>query len=217
MDITWIGHAAFRVRSGNKTLIMDPFPPELGLRIPPPQAQADLVTQSSSDPLHSALGAVSGEPIALDGPGEYEAAGMHLRGLRTTRRTQEGEPQQWNTVFSAQAEGIVFCHLGNPDRLLTNREVDALGSPHVLMAPVGSDTGLSAADVVEIVRNVEPRIVIPMLYAHSGNRHPLRELGPFLHELGVREPEAQPRLTVTRANLPDDTQVVVLQPTGAML
>lgn len=217
MDITWIGHAAFRVRTGNKTLIMDPFPPELGLRIPPQQAEADLVTQSSDDAFHSALDAVSGKPIVLEGPGEYEAAGMHLRGLRTTRLTHEGEPQQWNTVFSAQAEGLVFCHLGNPDRLLTNREVDALGSPHVLMAPVGSDTGLSAADVVEIVRNVEPRIVIPMLYAHGGNKRPLRELGPFLQELGVREPEAAARLSVTRANLPEDTQVVVLQPTGALL
>lgn len=217
MEISWIGHAAFRVRSGNKTLIMDPFPPELGLRIPPQQAQADLVTRSSDDPLHSALGVLQGEPIPLAGPGEYEAAGMHLRGLRTTRRTNEGESQQWNTVFTAQAEGIVFCHLGNPDRLLTNKEVDALGSPHVLMAPVGSDTGLSAADVVEIVRSVEPRIVIPMLYAHAGNKHPLRELAPFLQELGVREPEAQARLTVTRANLPDETQVVVLQPSGSLL
>ena len=217
MDITWLGHAAFRVRSGNKTLIMDPFPPELGVRIPPQQAQADLVTQSSNDPFHSALGALSGEPIALEGPGEYEAAGMHLRGIRTTRRTHEGEPQQWNAVFTVLAEGLTLCHLGNPDRLLTNKEVDALGSPNVLMAPVGSDTGLSAADVVEIVKSVEPRIVIPMLYAHSGNKHPLRELGPFLQELGVREPEALARLTVTRANLPDETQVVVLQPTGAML
>ena len=217
MEINWIGHAAFRVRSGNKTLVMDPFPPELGLRIPPQQAQADLVTQSSDDPFHSACSELSGDPIALDGPGEYEAAGMHLRGLRTTRRTNEGEPQRWNTVFTVQAEGIVFCHLGNPDRLLTNREVDALGSPHLLMAPVGSDTGLSAADVVEIVRSVEPRIVIPMLYAHGGNKRPLRELGPFLQEMGVREPESQQRLTVTRANLPDETQVVLLQPTGALL
>ena len=217
MEINWIGHAAFRVRSGNKTLVMDPFPPELGLRIPPQQAQADLVTQSSDDPFHSASDALSGDPIALDGPGEYEAAGMHLRGLRTTRRTNEGDPQRWNTVFTVQTEGIVLCHLGNPDRLLTNREVEALGSPHVLMAPVGSDTGLSAADVVEIVRSVEPRIVVPMLYAHGGNKHPLRELGPFLQEMGVREPESQQRLTVTRANLPDDTQVMVLQPTGAML
>ena len=48
MEITWIGHAAFRVRSGGKTLIMDPFPPELGLRIAPQQAEADLVTQSSA-------------------------------------------------------------------------------------------------------------------------------------------------------------------------
>ena len=217
MEITWIGHAAFRVRSGGKTLIMDPFPPELGLRIAPQQAEADLVTQSSADEFHSAVSAVSGKPLALDGPGEYEAAGMHLRGVRTTRRTQEGEPQQWNTVFTAKAEGIVFCHLGNPDRLLTNKEVDDLGSLHVLMVPVGSATGLSAADAVEVARSVEPRIVIPMLYAHPGNRRELRELAPFLTEMGVREPEKQSRLTVTRSNLPDETQVAVLQPTGALL
>ena len=217
MDITWIGHAAFRVRSGGKALIMDPFPPALGLKFAPQHAEADLVTESSDDEFHSARGAVSGAPVALDFPGEYEAAGMHLRGVRTTRRTPEGEPQRWNTVFTAKAEGIVFCHLGNPDRLLTNKEVDDLGSPHVLMVPVGSASGLSPADAVEMARSVEPRIVIPMLYAHPGNTQELRELAPFLNEMGVREPERQTRLAVTRSNLPEETQVVVLQPTGALL
>lgn len=217
MEVVWLGHAAFRVRAGGSALLMDPFPPELGLRIPPAQAQANVVTESSSEPFHSAADAAPGARIVLDAPGEYEAAGMHFHGIRTTRRTPEGEPQRWNTVFVGEAEGLTFCHLGNPDRLLTNREIDDLGAPHILMVPVGSDTGISAADAVEIVNSVEPKIVVPMLYAHSGNRSPLRALGPFLQELGAAAPTEQARLTVTRSNLPDETQIVVLQPAATLL
>ncbi len=217
MDITWLGHAALRVRVGNVALITDPFPPELGLSIPPAHAQAEVVTLSSDDPFHSARSVVTGTRVALDGPGEYEASGMHVRGIRTTGRTAEGQPQRWNTIFAVEADGVEFCHLGNPDRLLTNKEVDEIGSPHILMVPAGSDTGISAADAVEIVNSVEPKIIIPMLYAHGGNRSGVRELAAFLSELGVREPERQTRLTVTRANLPDETQVVVLQPAATLL
>jgi L-ascorbate metabolism protein UlaG (beta-lactamase superfamily) len=195
---------------------MDPFPPDLGLQIPPQLAQADVMTTSNTDAFHSALDSVESS-VVLEGPGEYEAAGMHLRGVRTTRRTPEGQPQSWNTMFVAEIEGIVVCHLGNPDKLLTNRQVQELGSPHVLMVPAGSDTGISSADAVEIINSVEPKIVIPMLYAHGGNKATLRELSPFLREMGIRQPEAQARLTVNRSSVPDETQLVVLQPAATLL
>ena len=217
MDITWLGHAALRIRSGGRSLVMDPFPSDLGLRIPPAQAQANVATQSSDDPLHSAIDALSGEPVALAGPGEYEASGMYLQGIRIISRAAEDAPQRWNTIFTVLAEGLTCCHLGNPDRLLTNREIDQISSAHILMIPVGSHTGLSAADAAEIVKNVEPGIVIPMMYAHAGNQQPLREIAPFLHEMGVRQPEPQNRLTVTRTTLPEETQVVVLQPAATLI
>ena len=217
MEITWLGHAAFRIRAGGSALLMDPFPPELGLRIPPAQGKADVVSESSSERFHSAADAATGGRVVIDAPGEYEAAGMRFRGIRTTRRTPEGEPQRWNTIFVGEAEGITFCHLGNPDRLLTNHEINDLGAPHILMVPAGSDTGISAADAVEIVNSVEPKIVVPMLYAHSGNRSLLRVLDHFLHELGGAAPSTQARLSVTRSNLPDETQLVVLEPAGTLL
>lgn len=219
MDITWVGHAAFQIRSGNAALLMDPFGEELGLRVPPQQSRANLVTVSNDSGNHNASDVATGDakPVILDGPGEYEVSGLHLRGIRTSRYTPEGAPQAWNTVFVIEVEGMLLCHLGDPDRLLTAREVEELGSPHVLLLPVGSKQGLTTADAVEVVNSISPRIVVPMLFAHPGNKTDLRELGPFLQELGAKAPERQNRLTVTRANLPEETTVALLQPSGTMI
>ena len=231
MELTWLGHAAFRVRTGSTALIMDPFGPDLGLAIPPAQAQANLVTLSSDAAFHAATSVVSAEkpPVVFSGPGEYESAGVQLRGIRTTRNGGDGDgdadgdgeaedkPQTWNTVFVVEAEGIVLCHLGDPDRQLSDRQIEELGSPHVLLLPVGSPTGLSADAAVELVSNVSPRIIVPMLFAHPGNKAGLRELKPFLAELGEKLPEAQSRLTLTRATLPEETQLVLLQPAASTL
>ncbi len=216
MDITWLGHAAFRVRSGNTAVLMDPFSKSLGLQIPPQHAQANIVTISSDSPHHSAVDAVADDskPVVFTGPGEYEAAGFRLKAIRTSRHAEDGEEGAQNTVFVVYVEGIVVCHLGDPDRLLTDREIEELGSPQVLLLPVGSREGLSPADAVEMVNGISPKIVVPMLYAHQGSKADLREAGEFLKELGAKAPEAQPRLTVTRGTLPEETQFVMLQPAG---
>ena len=233
MELTWLGHAAFRVRTGGTTLIMDPFGPELGLAIPPAQAQADVVTLSSDAAHHAAVSIVTGDkpPVVFSDPGEYEATGLQMRGIRTTRSAQNGDgnggdeaegeteegPQVWNTMFVVEAEGIVLCHLGDPDRQLSDRQIEELGSPQILLLPIGSPTGLSADAAVELVSSVSPRIIVPMLFAHPGNKAGLRELKPFLAELGEKAPEAQSRFTVTRATMPEETQLVLLQPAASVL
>ncbi len=214
MEVVWLGHAAVRVRGASASLLADPYPGETGLRMPPAQAQAEVVTLSSDDPLHAASGEATGARIVLDGPGEYEASGMHIRGVRCARRTPEGEAQRWNTMYTVEIDGLTFCHLGNPGGLLSKRELDELGSPHVVAVPAGSDTGLSAADAAEIVQALGPKVIVPVLYAHEGNSRPLRELSAFLSELGSPQPEAQPRLNVTRASLPEEPQLVRLSPSG---
>ena len=218
MELTWLGHAAVRIRSGAATLVMDPYPEELGLRIPPQQAQASVVTISSDDPHHAAIQALEADPapVVINGPGEYEAGGMRIKGIRTSRYAVQGPPA-WNTVYVVEVENMVLCHLGDPDRLLTAREIEELSSPHVLMLPVGSRNGLSAADAVEMVNAIAPRLVVPILFAHPGSKAELREIGPFLQELGAKRPEQQTRLSVTRATLPEETEVGLLQAAGVLL
>ncbi len=219
MDLYWIGHACFRLRSGNSSLLMDPFPTELGLRVPPQHGAASVVTVSGGPSDPSVVRPTQGEkpPVVLTGPGEYEAAGWHIKGVRTPRAGTVDDAPLWNTMFIIEAEGVSVCHLGDPARLLTSREAEDLASPHVLLLPVGSKAGLTVTDAVEIVNLVSPRIVVPMLFAHPGNKADLRELGPFLQELGVKEPEPQARLSPSRSSMPEEAQVVVLQPLATLL
>lgn len=218
MEITWLGHAAVRVRSGQTSLIMDPFSDEVGLRVPPQLAQANVVTVSGDDANVSAVDSIGGEtkPIIIKGPGEYEASGFRIKGIRTPRFAPEGETA-WNTIYVIELEGMVLANLGDPSRLLNGREIEELASPSVLIMAAGSKTGYSPADAVEMVNSISPRILIPVMYAHPGNRTDLRELAPLVSELGAKPGEPVNRANVTRSNLPDETVVTLLAPAATLL
>jgi len=88
--------------------------------------------------------------------------------------------------------------------------IEEIGDVGVLFLPVGEVTTVPIDTAVEIVRRLEPLIVVPMHYktkAFTGN------LGPvdgFLDKMGARGLESRPKLSITPASLPSGTQVVVL-------
>ena len=217
MEITWLGHAGFQLRSGNSALLMDPFPPSLGLRIPDALIRASVVTMSNSDPNHSAVDLVPGDPKVVKGPGEYEVSNLQIKGLRTQLAPSHPESGEWNTVFVLEMEGISVCHLGRLAAPLSTRQVEELASPQVLLLPVGGHGVLSPGEAAELANAMEPRIVAPMMYAHAGNKTTLEPLARFMQELGTKQPETQPRLSVTKTSLPGEMQVAVLQPAATLL
>jgi L-ascorbate metabolism protein UlaG (beta-lactamase superfamily) len=218
MEITWLGHNAVRIKSGQSVLVMDPYSDELGLKLPSLLAQANVVAVSGADPNFSAVGNITGDipPTIINGPGEYEASTFRIKGIRTPAYAEGGEIA-WNTVYAIELEGMIISHLGNPGRLLTNREIEDLGSPHVLLLAIGSTNGLSSEDAVEMVNAISPKIVIPILYAHPGNKADLRDLAPFLKEVGVTPATPVNRISITRANLPEETTVTILAPASVLL
>ena len=214
MDITWIGHAAFRIRSGQTELFMDPFGPSLGLTVPSALANAAVVTLSSATPNHGAVETITHDPppTVLTEPGEYEVAGLNIKGIRTRLGPDDDEEPAWNTIFTVELEGLLVCHLGNPGARLSDRQIEELSSPQVLILPVGSRDGLSSLDAVDLVNTISPKLVIPMMYAHEGNKTDLGDLRPFTQEVGLARPEPQSRLTVTRASLPEEPSLAILVP-----
>ena len=77
---------------------------------------------------------------------------------------------------------------------------------------VGGHNTVNAAQAAEIITQLEPKVVIPMHYGVAGRAEtPLEPVDAFLRQQGAAGAEPQPRLTITRPGLPDETQVVLLE------
>ena len=70
---------------------------------------------------------------------------------------------------------------------------------------------------MEVVAQIETRLIVPMHYATPGYKtdgEPLDPVEKFCHEMGVPVAEPQAKLVITPANLPAETQVALLLPKG---
>jgi len=94
--------------------------------------------------------------------------------------------------------------------VLTAEQTAKLESVDVLMVPVGGVSTIEAPQAAEIVRHLEPKIVIPMHYKTLVLKRDLAPVDRFLKEMGLKEAVPQPKLTVNKNTLPLTLQVVVL-------
>ncbi|MCL4533779.1 MAG: MBL fold metallo-hydrolase [Bacteroidetes bacterium] len=209
MDIQWLGHSCFRIRGKETTIVVDPFPKNLGYSIGRPAADILLVTHDH--PNHSNVSAVAGEPFLIDGPGEYEVSGVFITGVPTFHDGDNGRRRGKNTVYLIEADDLVICHLGDLGHVLTPAQVEQMSQVDILFVPVGGRTTINAAQASELVSLLEPRIVVPMHFRTEVAPIDLDPVDRFLREMGSKAPAAQPKLVVNRASLPAETQVVLLE------
>jgi L-ascorbate metabolism protein UlaG (beta-lactamase superfamily) len=81
----------------------------------------------------------------------------------------------------------------------------------ILLIPVGGGNSLAAAAAADIMTTIDPKVAIPMNYRTDVETMELDALDSFLKETGSK-PEPQPRLQLTRSQLPSNLTVVVLEP-----
>jgi len=208
MEISWLGHSCFLIKGKEKVIITDPYHPDLGYSLGEPKA--DIVTISHFHPSHSYVEGVSNNPKQIKGPGEYEIGGTFITGIATFHDNQKGEIRGKNTVYIIEMDGITLCHLGDLGHPLTPQLVEELGAIDILFLPVGEISTISVDTAVEIMRQLNPHIGIPMHYKGDA-------VDKFLRKMGIREAEVKSKLSVTPSSLPASTQIMVLdytQPAG---
>jgi L-ascorbate metabolism protein UlaG (beta-lactamase superfamily) len=208
VDITWLGHACFRIRGSQAVIITDPLPPDTGYTLG--KQTADIVTVSHPHPSHSYDAGISGEHRLVRGPGEYEISGVLILGIGTFHDSVKGQSRGKNTVYLMEIDGVAICHLGDIGHVLGDAPVEEMGNVDVLLVPVGGVSTINAAMAAEIVRKLEPKVVIPMHYKTPQTSRDLEPVDNFLKEMGQAQIEPRARFSVTRNTLPLTTQVVVL-------
>lgn len=206
MEITWLGHSCFRVKGKETTLITDPYYEDIAYTWVPPTA--NIVTVSHPHSGHSNSGGVGGGPKVITRPGEYEIGGVFVIGLGNFHDSDDGNSRGRNTSYLIKMEEMKVCHLGDLGHVPSARQVQELSDLDVLIIPVGGVSTIDGKAAAEIVRLLNPRVVIPMHYGTEVVTW-LEPLEKFTTQMGLREITPQPKLVVTKSSIPPETKVVV--------
>ncbi len=208
MEISWLGHSCFKLRDKQATLITDPYSPDMGYSLG--KQAADIVTISHQHPGHSFAQGIDGDPKLVTGPGEYEIRNMLIIGVSTFHDNEKGVTRGKNTVYLIEINEISICHLGDLGHVLTDEQLEELGNIDVLLLPVGGVSTINAPVATELVRQLEPKIVIPMHYKTPAINRQLEPVDRFLKEIGAHDIQPQAKLSITKSGLPPSMQVVLL-------
>lgn len=216
MIINYYGHACFKLRGSEGSVITDPYKDFIGFELP--NLSADIVTVSHDNPAHNNHTDVSATsrrrtPFVIQKPGEYQVQGVSVFGVKTFQDDQKGSVRGENYIFSILIDGLRVCHLGGLGHKLEDKDVAEIGLVDILFLPVGGHLMFQPKEAVKIARSLEPNIVIPMSYKLPGHSEKsFADLKPLEEFLKAYESEPQPidKLSISRSSLPEEMELVVL-------
>lgn len=189
------------------TLITDPFDNSIGLRMP--KMEANILTVSHGHKDHNNLESVKGNPYTIDAPGEYEIKDVAIEGVEVFHDDKEGKERGNVVAYRIDMDDITIVHLGDLGHTLNSKQLEVLAGVDILLIPVGGKYTIDAKKAVEVVSQIEPRIVIPMHYKVDGLKEDIDGVEKFIKELGVK-PRTEEKLKISKRDLPQDEMELVI-------
>ncbi len=210
MEIIWHGLSCFRLTErGMATVVTDPYDHK-AVGFSPLKLRGEIVTVSHDAPGHNFVTSVKGRTRVINGPGEFEIGGVFITGVQTNSRNKRSKNELRNILYVFDYDGVTVAHLGDLQRVPSQTDIENLGGVDVVLVPVGGGKSLNASKAAEIVSMLEPGIVIPMHYQVPESKLKLASISRFLKEMGVGKIDPIPSLKITRASVPSEARVVVL-------
>jgi L-ascorbate metabolism protein UlaG (beta-lactamase superfamily) len=207
--LTFLGHASFLLETaGGATAITD-FNAYVGAPVVP-----DIVTMNNAHDTHYTSFVPPGIDHVLRGwnteGGEARHDVTHLdlrvRNVPTSVHGRSGAQGNSNSMFVFEVEDLCIVHVGHLHQVLTDQQLAELGVIDVALVPVDGTWTMSHEEMVEVILQIRPNVVVPMHYFGSS------VLGRFLAEIEDEyavELRETPELVLSRTTLPQRTVVVL--------
>jgi L-ascorbate metabolism protein UlaG (beta-lactamase superfamily) len=208
--ITFLGHASFLIESPAGVRIVTDY--NDAIRAP---TTPDIVTMNNAHPTHYSESVEPGVKYILRGwdpAGGVAAHRLEYRDVRihnvpTNVREFGGTRYNGNSIFVFDVADLCIAHLGHLHHTLTATHLAELGAIDVVMVPVDGAWTLNQDDMIGVLQQIAPKIVIPMHIFTQAT------LDKFLTKIGglysVRRATSRTML-LTRSELPAGAEVVVL-------
>lgn len=154
MVVNYFGNGAFRLQSGDTSILLDPENNRL---------KADLTLRTlvgAENPLatDAAGGATADEATTIAFPGEYEVKGIEVVGYPISGESTE---KFVKTAYAVTWEDMKFVFLGHLSKPLDANVMEELADPDVLILPVGGGHFLEPDVAAKIAKQLEARVIIP--------------------------------------------------------
>ncbi len=154
-NVIWYGHSCFMIELAGSTIVLDPYGVSSvpGLRLPDLNADAVHVSHGHTD--HGAVERVltSGKPL-----------NFRVREVMGDHDHHSGAHRGKNRILVIEHDGLRLVHLGDQGCVLTQKQIEAIGHPDLLMLPVGGYFTIDAAEAKQIMDQLQPNVTVPIHY-----------------------------------------------------
>jgi len=208
MEIMFLGHSCFRIKGKKSSVVVDPYSKEIGFLLPKVKADAVVISHDHFD--HNDVSRVEDYRVKITEPGEYEVGGIKIVGIASFHDEVKGAKRGENTIYKIVVDDIVVVHLGDLGTKLTDEQIEDLNRVEVLLLPVGGKYTIGADEAVEIVKELNPAIVVPMHFKEQGKKVDVGTVGQFIEKIGLEARKVGKKLTVKKEDLGEETELVLM-------
>lgn len=218
MEIKYLGHASFLIKSREVKIVTDPYDPYIGMKFP--KVEADIVTVSHSHKDHNYIQGIQSpassiKPLVLDMPGEFEKLGARIFGYKNYHDKKQGAERGEVVMFKIEIEGMSVLHCGDLGCIPDDAFLDSIGEVDILLVPVGGFYTIDASEASELIKKIEPSIAVPMHFNHpkldQKNFGQVSPLSEFLKKFGLESLPPVPKLVVRKEELEQEMKIVVME------
>jgi len=217
--ITFVGHASYQIDTPQGVRAITDYNGVNGFGRKP-----DIVTMNNAHSTHFTDEPEEGITYVLRGwpskPGETEAKydvtlkDMKVWNVPTNARDWGGQSARinGNSIFIYAIADLCIAHLGHLHHRLTKEHLEELGRIDVLMVPIDGAYTMGMPLMVDVIKQIQPRIVLPM---HYWGRAQVNRFESLMGELDAEFVWPDRRtIEVAREELPEKLTVMVVGGNG---
>ena len=133
---------------------------------------------------------------------------VRVRNIPTNIRDWQGGTAEFgNSIFIFEMGGLCIAHLGHLHHTLTNQQLAQIGQMDIVLVPVDGSYTLDLPGMLEVLKSLKAPLMIPMHYFSSFTLDRFLNVVRADFEIKLQE---VPTVVVSRSNLPQKPQVLVL-------
>lgn len=204
MDIQFYGANCIVVSNKSTRLVIDDNLKELGKKtVTKPD---DVALSTTKDPKNEAR-------LTFSGAGEYEVGDISIVGI-PAKPFMNDDSGKTVTMYKLMTSDLSILVTGHILGDLSESQLEQIGTVDILLVPVGNHGyTLDPQGALKLIKDIEPKIVVPTHYKESGINYPVDQLdlASALKELGMETRDKVTKLKVKPADLTDVTQLVVIE------